>query len=253
MKNPKKLKIRPFMFDTHSHLNFKAFSDDYKQVIEECIGKNLYLINVGADLDTSQKAIEISDPENKIFASVGVHPLHVREGIDYQKLSLIAEDDSVVAVGEAGLDSYSKAKKNLQKDVFLNHLEIADKLNLPLILHCRKMHEDLLEILPEGRGVIHCFTGTLSQAKRYIEKGYLIGFNGIIFKLNLKNVIEGVPVDKILLETDCPFLHPAGGDRRNDPMEVETISKKVAEIKNMESDELLQITKKSACKLFEIN
>lgn len=240
------------MFDTHAHLNFKAFASDYKKIIDQCVDQDLKVINVGADIDTSEKAVEISNPQNQIFASVGVHPLHARENINYATLFSLAENKSVVAVGEIGLDSYSKADDKLQKKVFLKQFEIAQKLDLSLILHCRKRHNALLEILPEGKGVIHCFTGTSNQAKQYIQKGYFVGFNGIIFKLNLEKVIASVPVEKILLETDSPFLHPLEKDERNTPLQVKTIAKKVARIKGIPVSELEKITDQNSYQAFQI-
>jgi TatD DNase family protein len=207
----------------------------------------------------------------------------LEEDFDYQKYNRLAQNKKVVAIGEIGLDYYYKPKtkqrleefKNKQREIFLKQLELAQELNLPIIFHCRMAHQELIELLkqktinppppnlPAGRaglrragnkqkikGVIHCFTGNWEQAKEYLEMGLYLGFNGIIFKLDLDKVIQKIPLDKILIETDCPFLAPPGYKERNDPMSLPIIAQKIAEIKKTTSERILEKTKENAKRLF---
>ncbi|MBU4078010.1 TatD family hydrolase, partial [Patescibacteria group bacterium] len=188
---------------------------------------------------------------------------------DYEEYRKISLDKKVVAVGEIGLDYYYKPKIEIklkgfklnQKLLFLQHIKLAKELNLPLIIHCRMAHQDLLNILhiQEGiyhekfRGVIHCFTGNMSQLNDYIHLGFHIGFNGIIFKLNLKDVIKKTPLDKMVLETDCPFFPTSSKKTRNDPSDVIVVAEEIAKIKKIDLKELSEKTTENARKLFDLN
>jgi len=172
----------------------------------------------------------------------------------------------VVAIGEIGLDYYRKPKtkrrleefKNKQKEIFLKQIELAQELNLPVIFHCRMAHQEMIEILKQKivnnkqkiKGVVHCFTGTYQQAEEYLKMGFFLGFNGIIFKLNLDDIIKKIPLDKILIETDCPYLAPPGYKERNDPMSLPLIAKKIAQVKSLDFREVLQRTENNAYTLF---
>ena len=227
-----------------------------------------------------------------VYAAVGLHPIHLSKGIfktkidkeeiefqtkeeefDYQKYKELAKSKKVVAIGETGLDYYYRPKtkkkleefKNKQKEVFLKHLELAQELNLPVIFHCRFAHDDLIKILADSQnsnkstgvdllpsGVMHCFTGSWEQAKEYLEMGFYLGFNGIIFKLDLDEIIKKTPLDKILIETDCPYLTPPPMTGRNEPIYVKYVAEKIAKIKNLSSEEIAKITSENAKQLFRI-
>jgi len=240
------------MFDTHAHLNFKDFDENRESLIEKCRSEGVGMINIGATLETSKKAVEIAEEKNKMYASAGIHPLHAEEDFDFGRVEKLAENKRVVAIGETGLDKKKKKTLKKQKEVFLDHIELAERENLPLILHSRKAHEETLETIPDYKGIIHCFTGSLSQAKRYIEKGYLIGLNGIIFKLNLKKVIKVVSPKNIVLETDCPYLNPPGWKGKNTPLGVIPVAEEVAKIKGMDVKKLEKITDGNVKRLFGI-
>lgn len=215
-----------------------------------------------------------TDPEEGDF-KVG------KESFDKEKYKELAKSDKVVAIGEIGLDYYYRPKtktklklfKEKQKKVFIKQLELAKELNLPVIFHCRMAHNDLIEILrfqvfhpPKfcrakivaGRGfkfqgVIHCFTGNWEQAKEYLEMGFYLGFNGIIYKLDLDEVIKKTPLERILVETDCPYLTPPQeGDKRNEPTFIKYIIERIAEIKNIDYEKLVEITFSNARNLFKI-
>lgn len=243
------------LIDTHAHVNFKAFNNDFDQVIKRSLDENVWMINVGSNYKTSKKAVELAEKYDKgIFAAIGLHPIHANdEDFDKERYRSLASSNKVVAAGEIGLDyfkDYGEFKEK-QKQVFLNQLELAKELNLPVILHCRMAHDDLLDILKNHdiKGVIHCFTGDWEQAKKYLDAGFYLGINGILYKLDLKEVIERAPLDRILLETDCPYL---GKEERNEPIFVRQIVQEITEIKNIDFEQVAQTTFQNAKNLFNI-
>jgi len=249
------------LIDTHSHLNFKAFEKDFDKTINSCLKKGVWLINVGSNYETSVKAVEIAEKYKKgVFAAIGLHPIHSEKEKfnkkEYQKLS---RSKKVIAIGEIGLDYYKEYGlfKEKQKEVLLRQLILAKELKLPVIFHCRMAHLDLIELLnlknSKLKGVIHCFTGTKKEAKEYLKKGFYLGFNGIIYKLNLKDIIKEVPLEKILPETDCPYLTPPFLKKeRNEPVFVKYIIEEIAKIKNLNFEIVKKITFKNAKELFKI-
>ncbi len=242
------------IIDTHAHLNFKAFDRDREEVIKRTLQGGVLAINVGAGKETSKKAVEISCKYPEMYSSVGLHPIHVDDE-DFSKeefKKLIKK--GVVAIGETGLDK-ERGDSIKQRKVFLDHISLAREENLPLIFHCRKAHKEMIDILKkeEGiKGVMHCFTGKMKEAKEYLDMGLFLGFNGIIFKMNLKKVIEKVPLDKILVETDCPFLSPFKDKERNEPLFIEEIIKEIAKIKGIKEEEVKTKTSQNARNLFGI-
>ncbi len=292
------------LIDTHAHLNFNAFKEDFDKVIQECLENNIWVINIGTQYDTSKKAVEIAEKYEKgVYAAVGLHPIHLETGLmkvkldseevefktreeefDYEKYRELAHSagssaeahskpsgqahPKVVAIGETGLDYYWKPKttrkkelfKQKQKDLFLKHLSLARELSLPVILHCRMAHQDLIKVLSEKRpqkAVAHSFVGTPEELQAYLDFGFHIGFNGIIFKeiegINFEENIKRTPLEKILIETDCPYLSPPPfHDKRNLPLYVEYVVKEIARIKNITFEEIAEITTQNAKRLFKI-
>jgi len=272
--------------DTHSHLSFKAYDNDRDEVIKRNLESGLSCIDVGTKYETSKRAIELAEKNKNIYAAIGMHPIHIKtdllklrmdeneggfaplgEEFEKEKYIELAKSKKVVAVGEIGLDYYYRPKstsrkqqfKDLQKEVFIKQLDMAGELNLPVIVHCRMAFEDLYEILSaQGgktlRGVIHCFTGSWEDAQKYLKLGFYIGINGIIFKLDLDEVIKECPLDKILTETDCPYLTPPaeGKDKRNEPVFVKHVIQKIADIKQISFDEVASATSQNAKDLFKI-
>lgn len=243
------------LIDTHAHLNFAAFNSDFDKVIEKCLSEDIWMINVGAKYDTSKKAADIAEQYDKgVFASIALHPIHAKdEEFDIAKYKELAKSKRVVAVGETGLDYFKDyaSFKDKQEEVFLKHIELAEELNLPIIIHCRMAHEDTMKILSEHKisGVIHCFSGNWNQAKKYLDMGFYLGINGIMYKLDLKEVIEKTPLNRLLLETDCPYL---GRERRNEPVFIREIAKDIARIKNISFREVAETTTQNAQQLFGI-
>ncbi len=255
------------IIDTHSHLNAHDFRDDFGEVIKRALEQNIWMINVGMDYETSKKAIEIAKQyQEGVFASLGLHPTDVQEVFDKERYKELAQDSKkVVAIGEIGLDYYYKPKtavklqqfKENQKKIFLEQLDLAKELDLPVILHCRVAHSDMLEILASYasklRGVVHCFTGSLEEMKEYINLGFYIGFNGIIFKLPLDEVIKNCPLENMLVETDCPYLTPPQQkSTRNEPMFIRHTIEKIANIKGKTFEEICRVTTQNAKSLFGI-
>lgn len=243
--------------DTHSHLNFKDFDKDRFELIEECLINNVWMINVGSTLLDSKISIDIAKKYSSgVYATAGVHPLYV-EGESLGGLEELCSD--IVAIGEIGLDYFYSPKElseeeyiKRQKEFFIKQLDIAERFDKPVILHIRKAFSDVYEIIKDRKlkGVVHCFTGNKKDLERFLDLGFYIGFNGIIFKMNLDKIIKEVPNDKILIETDCPFLAPPNFyEKRNNPLGVRDVLGKINEIKGEDLEE--QIFKNSL-RLFNI-
>lgn len=277
------------LIDAHAHLNFNAYKEDVDEVIKECLENEIWIINVGSQYTTSRRAVRISQKyKTGVYASIGLHPLHLEtklvklkedpqevefetreEEFDYQKykdLTLPGFDEKgkIKAIGEIGLDYYYKPKskeklrifKEKQRTALDQQIILAKELNLPIIFHCRAAHNDLIEVLKSEmnsklRGVIHCFTEDWEKAKEYLDLGFYLGFNALIFKLNLDEIIKKIPEERILLETDCPYLSPPGyPKKRNDPLSLNYIVQKIAEIKNVSYQKIAEITTENAKRLF---
>lgn len=270
------------LIDTHTHLNFNAFNEDYDEIIKECLVNDTWMINVGTQYKTSKKAADIAQGYKQgVYAAIGLHPIHLNaklveiekdssepsfkikgEDFNYDKYKELAKKEKVVAIGEIGLDYLQKPEneeklkqfKENQKRIFLEQSKLAEEMKLPIIVHCRKAHDELLEILnSKNKGVIHCFTGNRTQLKKYLEKGFYIGLNGIIFKLNLEKVIKQIPLERILVETDCPYLSPPPFQgKRNKPTYVKYVVEEIARIKDKSIEEISEITAQNAIKLFSL-
>lgn len=254
------------LVDTHAHLNFHEYDQDREQVVKRSLDNGIWLINVGANFASSQRAVDfIREYPQGVFAAVGLHPEHLKEGFAQEKYKELAESSNkVVAIGETGLDYYrlegdQEEIKQKQKEVFEQHLILASELNLPVIFHCREAHQDMIEILKkyQVRGVAHSFTGTKEDLQAYLSMGFYISYNGIItFKKKaeaLQALVKITPLDRILLETDCPYLTPEPHrGQRNEPSYVRYVAEKVAELKNIAVEEVAEITTTNAKKLFKI-
>lgn len=251
--------------DTHAHLNFKAFKDDYKEAIKRAFDVNVKgIINVGSNWETSKKAVEIAHEygNEMIYAAIGLHPIHVRdEDFDFNRYLELAKDKKVVALGETGIDLFhDKTTIDVQKNVFEKLLKIAAQVKKPVILHCREGEEDMRawligqQNLPKG--VFHCFSGDLNFANFVLDLGFLISFTGVItFSKDPKipKVIKNIPLEKIMIETDCPYLTPVSHrGKRNEPAYVVEVAKKIVEIKNIPLSKVEKITTQNARDLFNL-
>lgn len=265
--------------DTHCHLNFKDYKDDSLEVIKKTLSEDVFMIIVGSEFKTSQRAVDLAGKfETGVYSAIGLHPIHTQDTFvkndnengkyefrthcedfiesDYQKL--IDSNPKVVAIGEIGLDYYhleaeneeeEKKIKDKQKKVFIEQLNLANKNNLPVIIHCREAHDDLYQILQkfsqennfsQDWGVIHCFSGDYELARKYFALGLKISFTGLITFVNSwDQVIANSPIDKLMIETDSPYLSPVPfRGQRNEPLHVKKVAEKIAEIRKMPLGEL---------------
>ncbi|MFA6251813.1 MAG: TatD family hydrolase [Candidatus Paceibacterota bacterium] len=268
--------------DSHAHLNISDFDKTRNKLIPSLLSSNINIINVGVNYFSSKKAIEIAEKYEGVYASIGLHPLNIKsdftvkkygsdgkgelelepifEGKRYKEL---AKSKKVIAIGEIGLDYWTKPKgekkkeeyKELQKQIFNQQLDLAEETKLPVIIHSRGSLEDTYAILSKRKlkGVLHCFIGNMSDAEKFLNLGYYVGLNGVIFKTDMDDFIKSVPLEKILLETDCPYLLPPGFEHKiNNPFSLEIIAKKIADLKGVSPKEIENSTTKNTKKLFNI-
>ena len=254
------------LFDTHVHLNAEQYKDDLEEVIERAQEAGVeYMVVVGFDRETIQKAMEITERYDFIYASVGWHPVDAVDMTtkDLEWIEELSSHPKVVALGEMGLDYYwDKSPKDIQQEVFRQQIRLARKVNLPVIIHNRDATEDVVRILREEKveevgGIMHCFTGSLEVAKQCIELNMYISFGGPVTFKNAKKpkkVAAEIPVERLLIETDCPYLtpHPYRG-KRNEPSYVSYVAEQIAELKQMSYEALAKKTTENAKKLFGIN
>ncbi len=261
--------------DTHAHIMDKRFDIDRKEALQRYwrSGGEL-LINIGATISESKKNIALAEQDKRIFSSVGIHPheaLHITES-DIKTISTLAQNDRVVAIGECGLDYFWRRDtrddrikidetKKAQRQLFDVQLSFASKLGLPIVVHGRDAHEDIAALLEkhirEGglskRGVLHCFTGTEEEAKTYLDLGFFISFTGIITfgDKTLEEVAQVVSLESVCIETDCPYLAPVPyRGKRNEPAYVREVAKKIAALKSVSLEKVIEQTTKNAKSLF---
>lgn len=250
------------MTDTHCHPQFSQYDADREQIIKNALENGVKMICVGTDLEMSQKAIKLAEDYENIWASVGLHPNdNLGEEYDQGAYRELAGRKKVVAIGEVGLDYYRTAepdKIKVQQKRFEKQLELAETLGKPLILHCRdgvrSAHHDMFALLKNIRtkGVIHSFTSSWQNAKRYIDIGFYIGFNGIItFTKDYDETIKNMPLEFLLLETDAPYLTPIPHrGKRNEPAFVKLVAQKIAGLRDVSSQEIEKVTDENADNLF---
>lgn len=289
------------MFDSHAHLNFEAFKDDYREVIKRSFENGIEgIINVGTNFKSSKRAVEIAEEFSKgpflanklakvrnlgrVYAAVGFHPDHLDEietgdiDSEIEKFRELAKNPKVVAIGEIGLDNYyfktgrlkdTKENRKKTEEIFEKMLNLAGEVNLPIIIHSREAETETLKQLTDNPstplgvnskqltgGVVHCFTGSMEFAKKVLELGFYIGFTAIATYPNtddLARVIKEVPLERILIETDCPFIAPQKyRGQRCEPWYVQETAQKIAEIKEVSLEEIVQKTTENAKKLFKL-
>jgi TatD DNase family protein len=251
--------------DTHCHLDMAAYKTDLDDIISRAQNVGVSrIVTIGIDLRSSEKAVELASQYNCVYATVGVHPHDAKDftAETEEKLKHLALQKKVVAYGEIGLDFVKEySPKETQLDVFKRQVAIAKKLHLPLIIHDREAHDQIYQILkdnspfPEG-GIIHCFSSDASDARRFMELGFLISIPGVVTFNKaelLQNAVREIPIESLLIETDGPFLAPVPKrGKRNEPSYVLYTAAKLAEIKGISLDELVIQTTLNANKLFSI-
>ena len=253
------------LFDTHAHYDSNQFKEDRMEVLAALPQAGVGLVvNPGCDLATSRTAVELAETFPHVYAAVGVHPGDCADWQDswLTELERLArEHQKVRAIGEIGLDYYWKDNppRAFQQMVFRRQLELAAELGLPVIVHDREAHQDCLSIVrehPQVTGVYHCYSGSLEDAKVLVRLGWMISFTGTITYKNARKaleVIEWLPMDRIMIETDSPYLTPEPfRGKRNDSGHVHLVAEKIAQIKGLEPDEAARITLENGKRFFRI-
>lgn len=258
-------------FDLHSHLNLSPLSDRKDEIIKTLEDKEVGTITVGVDYETSYQAVEIGSKSANLFASVGFHPTESgKQDFDVSKFRELASKEKVVAIGECGLDYFRIDSKDieikkLQKEIFKSQIDLAMEKNLPLILHIRPQkgtmdaYEEVLSILEslevKPRGDVHFFVGTKEIAKRFLDLGFYLSFTGVItFARDYDEVLKFIPTERILTETDAPFVTPEPyRGQVCEPWMVEEVVRKIAEIKGMDFEEIKTQILKNTKDLFNID
>lgn len=251
------------IFESHAHYDDEAFDSDRGELLRECRNQGIeYIVNVSASLQSVKTTLALAEECPFIYAAVGIHPDEVGE-LDEDSISWLKEqcrNPKAVAVGEIGLDYYwDKENHDIQKYWFQRQMALAKELDLPIIVHSREACADTLEEIkkahtPELRGVIHCFSYSPETAREYLDMGYYIGIGGVVTFKNakrLKEVVKMLPPERILLETDCPYLAPEPNrGKRNSSLNLPYVAEAVAELKGMEAEDVIRITNENARKLY---
>ena len=252
------------MIDSHCHLDFDDFDGDHDRIIAEADKAGVHtVINIGINVPTSQTSIELAERFGSVYATVGMHPSSAREfdNTTIDSLRKLASHPRVVAIGEIGLDYYrDRAPRPVQRKVFRAQLELAAELDLPVVIHTRESFEDSLSIVKDCAdripgGTFHCFPGDADEAFRVFDLGFVISVGGVITYKDsrMAKTSAEVPLDKILLETDAPFLtpHPHRG-KRNSPAYIPHICRKLAELRQVSEAEVDKVTDRTCQKLFRL-
>jgi len=248
-------------FESHAHYDDRRFQQDREALLKDLPVCGIeYVINIGCDLESSCASIELADTYDYIYATVGVHPHELSDMSDstMSVLRRLAGHEKVVGLGEFGLDyHYDTHPKAIQKEWFIKQLNLAKELNKPVIIHSREASQDTFDIIQKSghqKGVIHCYSGNAQMAMDYVKMGYYIGIGGVITFSNAKKMVEvvkAVPLERILIETDSPYLSPnPNRGKRNDSRNLAFIVEKIAEIKGVSPEVVAEISMKNGKKLF---
>lgn len=251
------------IFESHAHYDDDAFNEDRGSLLETMKDNNVgCIINVAANLDSVKTTMELADRYDFIYGAVGVHPSDTEELNDenMEWMRQQAKKDKCVAIGEIGLDyHYPDPKRSIQRKWFERQLILAREINKPVIIHSREAAADTMDILRSSvaaniRGVMHCYSYSVETAKELLKMGFYFGVGGVVTFSNAKKLVEAVeyiPMDKILLETDCPYLAPTPHrGERNSSLFLPLVAQRIADIKKISYDEVVEITEKNARRLF---
>lgn len=253
------------LFDTHAHLDDRAFDPDREELLASLPAQGLALVmNPGCSLDSSRKAVKLAGQYDYIYAAVGSHPdaadeVNVEVLEEYRKLCKL--NPKVRAIGEIGLDyHYEDIPREIQLKAFRVQMELARELDLPVIVHEREAHEDGMRIVrefPDVTGVFHCYSGSAEMARQLVDKGWYIGFTGVLTFKNARKAVEvasSIPLERIVIETDCPYMAPEPfRGRRNDPGKICRMAEKLAEIRGLTPEEIQSITLENGKRLYRID
>ena len=250
------------IIDSHAHYDDEAFEEDRDNLLQSMQSNGIEkIINVGANIKGSRTSIALSEQYPFIYAAVGVHPSDTEE-LDEEKIAWLKEvskKEKVIAIGEIGLDYYwPEPDRKIQKKWFIRQMELAQEVNLPVIIHSRDATQDTIEILKQfpANGVIHCYSYTKESAKEFLKMGYYFGIGGVLTFKNAKKLKEAVmeiPIERILLETDSPYLAPEPNrGKRNSSLNIPYVVKELAQLKGISEEEVINITTENTKKLFHL-
>lgn len=253
------------IFESHAHYDDDKYDEDREELLGNMQDSGIqYILNCSSSLATCETTVKLVDEYEYIYGSIGVHPSETAE-LTQEKIAWMKElckNKKIVAIGEIGLDYYwNEPKRNIQKYWFKEQIKMARELNLPIIVHSRDAAKDTKDILDECHaeelgGVIHCYSYSKEMAQEYIKKGYYIGIGGVVTFSNaksLKEVVKEIPLEHIVLETDCPYLAPVPyRGSRNSSLNIPYIIKEIAELKQISADEVEQITFENTKKLYRL-
>jgi TatD DNase family protein len=252
----------PEFIDIHAHVNFEAYDSDREATMKRALDENVWMINVGTDIETSKSAVELADKYEKgVYAIVGQHPNDNGEDFDATGYHELLKNEKVVAIGECGLDYFRSGPESVarQKEIFINQIELANEVGKPLMLHIRgeNAYKDVYEILKahsKVAGDIHFFAGDWNEAKSFLDLGFTLSLTGVItFARNYDEVIKKAPLEMLLSETDCPFVTPEPyRGKRNEPLYVKEVVKKIAEIRNADLSQVKRQLVENAKRVFKI-
>lgn len=249
------------IIDSHVHLNLSQFDEDRDEVLKRVEEKLDFVVNIGFDLESSEKGVEYADKYSFVYATIGFHPDEIEGYSDEaeKKLEELAKNPKVLAIGEIGLDYHWMTRpKEEQWEIFRRQLRLARKLNKPVVIHTREAMEDIINILnefPDITGILHCYPGSVETAKRMVDRFYL-GIGGVLTFKNARKLVEVVseiPIEKLVIETDCPYMAPTPyRGQRNEPIFTEEVAKKIAELKNMSYEDVVRITNENTRKAYRM-
>lgn len=259
------MKEQALIFDSHAHYDDEQFDDDRDELLSSMKKQGVgIIVNVGASLKSTRQSVELANKYDFMYASVGIHPSEIKDLSDstMAELKELAMEEKVVAIGEIGLDYYYMDDgKEEQIYWFERQLELARELNMPVIIHSRDAASDTMQIIEKHRdqlvgGVIHCYSYSVEQAKEYVKMGFYIGVGGVLTFKNGRKLVEtvqAIPLDKIVLETDCPYLSPVPNrGKRNDSSNIKYVVQKLAELKACTEEDVIAVTSSNAHKLYHI-
>lgn len=250
------------IFDTHSHYDDESFNPDREDLIKSLQGQGVsYIVSCGCDLDSTKLNCELAEKYDFFYFTAGFHPENINSASDeaLKEIKKYATHKKCVAIGEIGLDyHWTKETKDKQKEFFIKQIELAKELDLPVVVHDREAHGDTLDILKQTKpsGVLHCFSGSKEMAKEVISLGMYIGFNGVATFKNARKSLEvakEIPIDRIVLETDCPYLAPEPyRGKRNNSSFIPFVAEKIGSLLEIDAQELLNITNENAKRLYKL-
>jgi len=251
------------IFDTHAHYDDRAFDGDREEVFKKIFTSGVqWILNCGERVETSRNSMYLARRYPQFYFAAGIHPEHASEvgENDLAQIEKLASDEKCVAIGEMGLDNhYPGFDKTRQRELFTRQLELAVKLKKPAVIHSRDATADMVEILSayKGTAVLHCFSESPETAEIYLKNGFYLGFGGVVTFQNARRAVLSAtlcPLEKILLETDCPYMAPAPHrGKRNDSSLLPLVAEKLAQIKGVAPEEIVEITAQNAKNLFKIN